>query len=146
MHVRLTTTTKKMSNGSLQKLGQNIKTENLVIYLPTTHDFKVIYFRDNLFKAVILRVTLNSTKVWSNMIKIDISANLYQKCLNYESTRCVPQYKLDSFATMATDWVPDFSDIKDNQTIVLIFGNYASSAWPSKHMNMSVVLMLCENH
>ena len=127
MHVRLTTTTKKMSNG-FQKLSQIIKTENLVIYLPTTHDFKVIYFRDNSFKAVILRVTLNSTKGLSNMIKIDISANLYQKCLNYKCTRCVPQYKLDSFATMATDWVPDFSDIKDNGTIVLTFGNYASSA------------------
>ena len=52
------------------------------------------------------------------MIKKDISANLYLKCLILCSkillNHCVPQYKRNSFVTMATyyNWVPDFPILK----------------------------------
>ena len=48
------------------------------------------------------------------MMKKDVSANLYQKCLilaQKDSTKCVPQFELNSFVTMATNWVPDLPNI-----------------------------------
>jgi len=41
-------------------------------------------------------------------MKKDISASLYQN----DSTKCAPQYELDSFATMATYGVPELPNIK----------------------------------
>ena len=32
--------------------------------------------------------------------------------LQYDSTKCAPQYELNSFVTMATYWVPDLPNIK----------------------------------
>jgi len=31
--------------------------------------------------------------------------------LQEDSTKCAPQYELDSFVTMATNWVPDLPNI-----------------------------------
>jgi len=76
-------------------------------------------------------------------MKKDISANLYQKCLilgSKISTKCAPQYELNSFVIMATYWIPDLPNIKDFSghlwCFILIFANGASYAWSSNHMNM----------
>ena len=54
------------------------------------------------------------------MIKKDISANLYQ--------RGAPQYKLKSFVTMATYWVPDLPKIKSI----------------SGHLQLSIFIIICK--
>ena len=48
------------------------------------------------------------------MMKRDISANFYQKCLTLcnDSTKCALQYELSSSVTMATYWVPDLPILK----------------------------------
>ena len=86
------------------------------------------------------------------MIKKDISANLYLKCLILCSkillNHCVPQYKRNSFVTMATyyNWVPDFPNIKAISGhlwhFFSMFANGSSFAGTSKHINM-LARVLC---
>ena len=60
--------------------------------------------------------------------------------LQYDSTKCAPQYELNSLVTMATYWVPDLPNIKGISghlwRSILIFANGASYAWSSKHIDM----------
>jgi len=60
--------------------------------------------------------------------------------LQEDSTKCAPQYQLDSFVTMATYWVQDLPNINGFSGhlwhSILIFANGASYAWCRKHMNM----------
>ena len=69
------------------------------------------------------------------MKKTDISANLYQKCLNFCSKVLLKVqrniYELKSFVTMATYWVPDLSNNKSItghlKRSIFIFANGASN-------------------
>jgi len=64
--------------------------------------------------------------------------------LQYDSTKCAPQYGINSFVTMATNWVPDLPIIKGFSgrlwRSILIFANGASYAWSSKHKYVSLSL------
>ena len=73
------------------------------------------------------------------MMKQDISANLYQKCLIIYSKILlrILHNEYTSFVTMATYRVPDLPDIKSFAghlwRPILMFANGTSSAWSSKH-------------
>ena len=76
------------------------------------------------------------------MMKKDISANFYYSemfdSLQRDSTKCAPQFELNSFVTMATYWVPDLPNIKGISGHlwhpIFIFANGAS--YTNKHINM----------
>ena len=57
--------------------------------------------------------------------------------LQYDSTKCAPQYLLSSFVTMATYWVPDLPNIK---AILATFGEPFSylQMVPDKHYPASI--------
>ena len=81
----------------------------------------------------------------SNMMKRDISANLYQKCLILCSK--IPLSVLDSinsFVTVATYLVPDRPNIRGISAhlwrSILIFANGVSYAWSSKHKSVCLSL------
>ena len=60
--------------------------------------------------------------------------------LQYDSTKCAPQYECNSLVTMATYWVPDLPNIKGISghlwCSILICANDASYARFSKHVKM----------
>ena len=67
--------------------------------------------------------------------------------LQYDSTKCAPQYGINSFVMVATNWVPDLPIIKGFSGCIwhsiLIFANGASYAWSSKHKYVSSSLWSC---
>ena len=76
---------------------------------------------------------IHSTRLCSNMIKSDISASLYQKCLIlFSKVLLNVQYELNSSVIMATYWVPDLPHIKSFSghlwRSILIFANSTSYA------------------
>ena len=58
----------------------------------------------------------------------------------FDSTKCTPQYELNSSVTIATYWVPDLPHTKSFSChlwhSILIFVDSTSYAWSSKHINM----------
>ena len=59
-------------------------------------------------------------------------SEMLDSSLQYDSSKCAPQYEHNGFFTMATYWVPDLPDIKGFASYlsrsILIFANDASSA------------------
>ena len=60
--------------------------------------------------------------------------------MQYGSTKGVPKYELNSFVTMATEWISDLPNIRGISVhlwhVIFIFGNGALFARSSKHIDM----------
>ena len=80
----------------------------------------------------------NFDQIWWKKISQLVLTEMFNS-LQYDSTNnCAPQYKLNSFVTMAVYWVPDLPNIKRFSghlwNSILIFAKGASYAWSSKHI------------
>ena len=68
--------------------------------------------------------------------------------LQYDSTKCAPQYESNRLVTMATYWVSDLPKIKGISghlwCSILIGANGASCACSSKHIIIKMLALLCE--
>jgi len=93
-----------------------------------------------------LSLVMTSYTLNQNLIKYDEKRYLSQfvsemfDFLQYDSTKCAPQYERNSLVTMATYWVPDLPNIKGIsghlKCSIFICANVASYVRFSKYIKM----------
>ena len=81
----------------------------------------------------------NFDQIWWKNISEPVESEMFH-VLQYDSTKCAPQYERNSLVTMVTYWVPDLPNIKGISgnlwSSILICANNASYARFSKYIKM----------